>query len=59
MQDYVGALEVLLKLINAAIDTLSKEGYALHDYDNPEYILSEAAYSEDDDNIYLQFKELK
>lgn len=57
--DFAGALEILLELINTSIATLNEKGYNLHDYDNPEYFLESAAYSEDDDKIYLQFKEMK
>lgn len=57
--DFAGALEILLELINTSIATLNEKGYNLHDYDNPEYFLDNASYSDEDDRIYLKFRELR
>lgn len=54
-----GAFQVLLNIINAAIDELNKMNYSIYDTENPEWRISKVDYNRNEDKLYFACEEVK
>ncbi|WP_315120950.1 hypothetical protein [uncultured Clostridium sp.] len=53
------ALEILIESINAQLAILNANDFKIHDEENPEWIIKEIYYNQDDDNLYFKCQEDK
>ncbi|MDS1004973.1 hypothetical protein P9J83_15925 [Clostridium sporogenes] len=51
------AFKTILESINAQLNVLNKNGYAIYDLENPEYFISGVKYDSDNDEVVFKTTE--